>query len=133
MKNELSLKDFDLYQKMIASGVSHIFQENIDLPLINFTKSYITISDSACKLIGITKESNIITASKDDVLYLVNLPFDSKLMGYKQMINTRLRNPMFSINGRMKHKFEIGVYQILEPIFVSRMDFYELEFFKKIS
>jgi hypothetical protein len=131
MSKEFSLKDFDLYQKMNASGASHIFKEYVNTPLLNFTKAYVVISDAGCKKIGINKESRIITANKDGVLYVVNLPFDSKLLGYKKMAQKGLINPTFTINSKMKHKFKIGIYEILEPIFVSGMDFFELKFFEK--
>jgi hypothetical protein len=130
MEKKFNLQDFELFQKMAATGAVHAFNEHPDLSLINITKSYITISNTAVKQIGLKTDSRIITADKDGILYLVCLPFNSQLSGYKRLKDTRLSYPVYSINYKMKSKFNTGIYEIVDTIFVSGLDFYELKFFK---
>ena len=132
MSKELSLEDFSLFERASHGGYSYptsFPNENI----LVLTKAYLSVSKKAGEFIGLNKDSQIILAERQGVLYLAILPFDSKISGYGRLKGKKHDHIIdcFTVSKKLMDKIHPACYILLDPIIVSGMDFYELELFKE--
>ena len=135
MDKKLSLNDFSFFEKSACGGYSFA-ANNPNKRIVVLTKSYISVSKKASDFLHLKKDSKIILALKDASVYMVVLPMDSKIKGFEKLkgktFSTEFTYGAFSTPIKIKEEIYPAVYTLLDPIYISGMDFYKLDFFKEL-
>ncbi len=131
MKNKetkIDISEFLIFEKL-HSGPNSLICINKDKPLLSIGKSLISIGNTACKKMGVEKNSLVAVSTREDVIYFCILPMDSKIKGYK--IQKYSSSSLYVVSKSLINRgIQKGVYLVGDSLFVGGIDWFELEKFE---
>lgn len=124
---EIELSEFRILERL-SDGKIKTYSNHRDIPIIFVGKSHCGFGLKAVNVLHLKKDDRTVFLEKNEVFYVANLPFDSKINGYKvnYASNSKL---LISTCKAYERGLDIGYYKLLDPIYVSGLDLYELEEF----
>lgn len=131
-KKEIDLSEFDIYERDGSGACGYVSLANLhpDKPIITINKFVVTISKCVQDKIRVKKGDYVVFSRREGIEYMAVVPMDSKMAGYKVGSTNKSKSLYVSAFKIIKNKFKVGVYVLLEPIFVGGIDWFELEPFE---
>ncbi len=118
--------EFTVFENTRGWAGTRLAKRFKDVPFVTIGKIRSAISVLAQKKLSVRKGDQVVFANREGKIYMAVLPMDARIKGY---IVTNLANTgvlYVNVKSATVRGLEKGVYEIIEPVYVKGIDWFEL-------